>query len=85
MTKDRPVEPGVYNLAEMAIRFGKSRSWILLRAKEPGFPKPRRLGKTLAWIREDVDRYILELPEAKGSGLDAIAAMEHARRSIACA
>ena len=83
--EEAPVQPGTYNLAEMQIRFGKSRSWVLLRAREPGFPKPRRLGKCLAWLRAEVEQYLLDLPLAKSGGVDAVAKIERARAARECA
>lgn len=85
MSQESKVQPGFYNILEMQVRFGRSRSWILLQTKTPEFPKPARLGKLLAWRRTDVERYIDGLPEASGNGLGAVASsMERVRGAKAC-
>ena len=48
--------PEVSHRTGIAIR--TIRKWV----KEDRFPKPRRLGARIGWLRSEIDRYIAELP-----------------------
>ena len=57
---------------EVESRTGLSRVTIYAKMDEGTFPRPRRIGKrAVAWLEEDIERWIAKIPEADPSDVHA--------------
>jgi prophage regulatory protein len=72
-------------MREAQAYFGnRSRQWFYNKLKnEPTFPRPVKTGAhTIAWIRTEVDAWVIALPRAAFDGLSAVARKQIAKERL---